>query len=757
MRIIDRYVIRQILMPFVLGLVVFTFLLMLKPLQEYAETLVAKGIPGALVIWLMGALIPQALALTIPMALLLGLLVGFGRLSADREFVAMQACGIGLRRLLLPVATISLLATGLTAYMWFYGYPAANQAFREVTFNIIADRAEGEVRPRVFYTDFPNLTLFVRDVPVTGEGWNGVFMADSRPDRPQATYLAKHGRIAVDRKKRTVEVVLEDTVRHTVDTNGNYDVARFEGQLVVSLDPNTVFAPPGGQPKGVTEMTVAELRASAAERERQGQSSHNEWIAIHRKFAVPFACVVFGVLGMALGATNRRDGTMGSFVMGVGIVFAYYVPLYLGPQLSKGGIIPAWVAAWLPNFLMGTLAAAAFFWRERIADQPLRFTMPAFIRRRTGTTHHVADRGMLRLLDRYVSGTYLRILFLSAGAMLVIFYISTFVDRADKLFKGDATLGMLAEYFYYLTPQYLYYIIPLSVLLATLVTVAMFTRSSELIVMKACGISLYRITLPMLICALTAGGVLFALDDTILGPANRRAENLKRIMNGASPESLNAATFGWVLGPGGTIHHFRAYDPVDKKLTGIDSFDFDREMQRITRRTYIESAAYHAAAGPRVWQVRQGWWRDFDQKGEPTTFEAITDERRPIEEAAIFGTERPDPLFLRFRELRDYTARMVASGYNMFAEQVWIARRMAFPFVTIIMTLIAVPFAVTVGRGGAMAGIGVGIGLALVYWTTISIFAALGSGGLIAPALAAWSPNLLFGAAATYLLLTVRT
>ena len=84
-------------------------------------------------------------------------------------------------------------------------------------------------------------------------------------------------------------------------------------------------------------------------------------------------------------------------------------------------------------------------------------------------------------------------------------------------------------------------------------------------------------------------------------------------------------------------------------------------------------------------------------------------------------------------------------------------RRNAFPFVTFIMTLIAVPFAVTVGRGGAMAGIAVGIGLALVYWVSISIFAALGGGGVIAPVLAAWAPNMLFGAGALYLLLTVRT
>ena len=112
---------------------------------------------------------------------------------------------------------------------------------------------------------------------------------------------------------------------------------------------------------------------------------------------------------------------------------------------------------------------------------------------------------------------------------------------------------------------------------------------------------------------------------------------------------------------------------------------------------------------------------------------------------------------MRLGDLQAYTKRMIASGYDMFTQQVWVARRNAFPFVTFIMTLIAVPFAVTVGRGGAMAGIAVGIGLALVYWVSISIFAALGGGGVIAPVLAAWAPNMLFGAGRSICLLTVRT
>ena len=123
-----------------------------------------KVSPGALVVGLIGLLVPQALAVTIPMALLLALLVAFGRLSADREFVAMQACGISLRRLLWPVALISISAWAATSYVLIALVPGSNQKFLDTVFNVASQRAEGEVKARTFFTDFPNFVLYVREL-----------------------------------------------------------------------------------------------------------------------------------------------------------------------------------------------------------------------------------------------------------------------------------------------------------------------------------------------------------------------------------------------------------------------------------------------------------------------------------------------------------------------------------------------------------------------------------------------------------------
>jgi LPS export ABC transporter permease LptG len=342
---------------------------------------------------------------------------------------------------------------------------------------------------------------------------------------------------------------------------------------------------------------------------------------------------------------------------------------------------------------------------------------------------------------------------LSAIALASIFYIAAFTELSEKVFKGAATWAMLGMFLAYETPQYLYYVIPLSVLLAALVTIAMLTKNSELIVMKACGISLYRVAVPMLVGAVVAGGTLVALEQTVLGESNRRAEAIKHVMRGGSPDTFDVLNRRWVMGTDGAIYHYNSFDPRHRQLSGLWVYRFNGEMSRVTERTF---AAQAMSVADTTWRVERGWTRLFDAQGD-SQFTPFADAKRELEPPSYFTTQAPDPEFMSYTQLRAYTDRLKASGLDVVKQQVALWRKVSFPFVTIIMTLLAVPFAVTIGRSGAMAGIAAAIAIAIVYWTTISVFAAMGAGGVIAPLLAAWAPNLLFGAGAAYLLLTVRT
>src|SRR5688572_27779832 len=209
MRIIDRYVIREVIPPFLIGLLVFTFVLIIPFIIDIAEQMIAKNVPAITILRLTATLLPQALALTIPMALLIGLLVGLGRLSADREVVVMMACGISPYRLLQPVLVFAVVCWGATSWVLMKGMPDGNQRYREISQEIVMNRAEGEVRPRVFYEDFPNLVLYVREVPLDGKGWLDVMAADTGNPSQPVLYLARRGRMAIDREARTIHMVLE--------------------------------------------------------------------------------------------------------------------------------------------------------------------------------------------------------------------------------------------------------------------------------------------------------------------------------------------------------------------------------------------------------------------------------------------------------------------------------------------------------------------------------------------------------------------
>ena len=778
MRIIDRYVVREVIPPFLIALLVFTFVLIIPFIIDIAEQMIAKNVPAGTILRLMATLLPQALALTIPMSLLIGLLVGLGRLSADREVVVMMACGISPYRLLQPVLVFSVVCWGLTSWVMLKAMPDGNQRFRELTQEIVMNRAEGEVRPRVFFEDFPNLVLYVHEVPLDGKGWLNVMAADTSRASTPIIYLAKRGRMVIDREAQTIQMVLEDGARHTtkLDDPAAYEVLKFES-TILSLDPSSVF-PRTGPQRGEREMSVEDLAARAAELRATGQSPHNPIMEIHKKFSVPIACFVFALLGVALGASHRKDGKLAAFVLGIAVIFAYYVIMFTAQSLTKGFWMPAELAMWIPNLVLGAAGIALLVRRARSADQPIRISLPVWLRRRLPVVADSADVTQPRLpapslvvrlprpslprptlLDGYVARQYGRILLMTTIGMLGLFYISSFIDISDKLFKGQVSLRTTLAFLFWSTPEFLTYIIALAVLLSGLVTIGLLTKNSELIVMRACGISLYRTAMPMLAFAVGAAAVIFGLQETVLATSNRHADQLRHLIRTGSPQTFGVLNRKWIVGRNGEVYHYQYYDPRQQELHHLSVFEFDPADHRLVSRQFVQKAKYTADARPDAtpeWTLDQGWLREFGS-GNDVKFTRFTDQVQRFEPAEYFVTEAREPELMNFVQLRRYIGELRASGYNVLEHEVGLYRKLAFPFVTIVMTLIAVPFAVTTGRRGAMYGIGVGIVLALIYWVMISIFAAFGASGVLDPMLAAFAPNLVFGAVAAYLLFTVRT
>lgn len=783
-KILDRYVVREIALPFAIALTVLTFVLMIPPILQRSEALIARGVELSTVARALAMLAPQALSLTIPMAVLFGTLIGLGRVSADREFVAMQACGLSLLRLARPVAIVALLATAATAYQIIIALPGANQTFREIAAGIMAERIEGDLRPRVFFEEFPHRVIYVRDVPPEG-AWRDVFVGDlSRPDFT-TVYFARTGRIDLDPERQLVQLRLSDGMLHTTRLSEPeaYESTQFES-FTITLDPQTVFAAP--PPKGAPEKTLAELRETIAEAAVTGDPAYDARFMIQYKLSFPTTCLVLAMIGLGLGANSHRGGRLASFAVGLGVILVYYVLLYGARALALGGrLSPDW-APWIPNALMGIAAVALIAWRVRAEDRPIRFSVPVFWRPAPPTTSpDVAVRAISkrprvvvvirlphlnlpapRLLDLYVARQYARLFTLGVAGLLAIFYISTFIDLVDKLFRGQATTSMLLRYFYFETPQFLYFVVPIAVLVAALVSIGLLTKSNELLVMRACGISLYRTAAPLMIFALAAGGFLFVLQEQVLARTNRESDRLEALIRGYPPP-LSALSQRWRVGTMGAIYHYDSFDPVANRFSRLQIYQVSQEAWRLEGMTHVNEAALvrgtdiDGGALP-VWKGMDGWSRSLapvrsERQGATVRYATITERELTLEPPDYFLSVVPIAEQMTYGELRDYIAQLQTSGAYVVPYLVALQRKLAFPFVTVIMTMLALPFAVTTGSRGALYGIGIGVVIAIIYWISMSLFGALGAGGVLTPVLAAWAPNILFGAAAAYMILTVRT
>jgi len=794
---LDRYLIREVLPPLFLSLLIFTFILCLPPIMEQLEALVAKGVPWGTAARMLLTLVPQALGLTIPMALLVGLLIGLGRMSGDREAVALLACGVSPYRLLRPVLVLAMAAGVIHLYVMIWAIPDANQTFREITYDVVSQQVENDVKPQVFFENFPNLVLYARDIAPNGGGWKDVLVADTSTPASPVVSMARRGRLLLDRVNQTVQLILEDGNQYRTRTAASKDVDtfRFPHELIVKLDPKAVF-PRFELLRGMNEMTIADLRRQAADKRAHGLSPHPEILAIQQRFSFPVACLVFAVIGIALGLSVARDGKLAGFVVGIAVIFGYYILLYLAESLTKGyyageaggtrPLILAELARWAPNIILMPFGILALIWRARWAEGRLPF--PSVVRLTNAVSARIdrwresadapgatpgnasvgsraaARRGgvvivirvprmtwlMPNILDRYISAIYLRTAAISFAALLGIFYIATFIDKTEKLFKGQTSTGTLLRLLGFMTPQFVYYVIPLAALLSVLVTFGLLSRSSELSVMKACGISLYRIAAPLLLLSIMWSGVLFGLEQQILARANQRADALDSQIRGRAPRTTNPLNRRWLIARDGAVYHYSYYDAQHESLQNLFVYRPRPDVWELESLMFTPQATFSGEQ----WVGKNGWQQQFGSRGR---WDAFPTRALALETPDYFETDQPIAEMMTVPQLKHYIDELSASGFNVVPLSIELQKKLAFPFVTVVMTLLAIPFGMTTGKRGTLYGIGIGIVLALSYWIVGGAFAAVGKAGILSPVMAGWAPNILAAGSAAYLLLTART
>jgi LPS export ABC transporter permease LptG len=293
------------------------------------------------------------------------------------------------------------------------------------------------------------------------------------------------------------------------------------------------------------------------------------------------------------------------------------------------------------------------------------------------------------------------------------------------------------------------------VLVATLVTFGLLAKNNEVTAIKSNGVSLYRIGVPILAIAVVISLVAYFILDFVLPYSNQRVADMKRRIEGRPAVTSAAQQKLWYLGKDGRyIINFLGYDRTAKRLTQVQVFEFHPTEFRLTRRVYARQATWNGQA----WAFEDGWMRSFSDDGR-STFSQI---RAPLalfypETPEDFATEVKPPDQMTYAQLRRYITILRDSGYAAEELTVKLYAKTSWPAISIVMALIAMPFAFRMGKRGALYGIGLALILGIVYWMVFAVFTKFGEVGNLPPLLSAWAANVMFALAAVYMYLHVET
>ena len=773
MRILTRYILREVLSHGLLGGVLFTFVLFMKELGPLLELAVRNSASSSTVGEIFLLMLPNMFTVTIPMAVLVGTLLGLSRLAADSEITAMRASGVGVWRFVGIVGVVATLAWGAGLANTLYFAPNASAQLLRLEDELKNTQATYQIQPRVFYEDLKNVVLYVEDVRAgTGAArWRQVFLADlTDPVSPKVTTAEEAAVASVD--NQTLIMRLRNGMQHQTasDAPDQYNISTF-AQTDLPLETTSTPEPHLGHSDApVLAMSNHEL---VERTKRPG----GRWflIELERRYAYPSACLVLILVGVPLGISSKRGGKSAGFVLTIVLVFVYYFLSSTGVALARQNKLPVFAGVWMANILF--CASGIFFLRQMSTGGAALAAVTSIgswfrWRRSSSSSGNVvaAERTISRrhirggfplILDEYLIRQFIAILTMVLTAFVMLMLVFTYFERLGDIIRNQTPHIIVGEYLFNLTPSMIYIFTPLSVLIAVLVVFGGLNRTNELTAMKATGISLYRIIVPILVIASILAVSLFLFDEVYLPSANRKQEALYNVIKGKPAQTYLRPDRKWMFGmqeagKPGHIFYYEFFDPDNDRFANITVFEFDPITFSLSRRIFAAGAHWD----PQIhqWIFEHGWERSFnnDAVSHYQTFEVNTFPEI-VELPQYFKKETRPSQEMSFNELQRYIRDLRQSGLDTMRLRVQLNRKLAYPLITLVMAVLAIPFALSMGKRGSLTGIAVAIGMAIAYLFVDGMFEAMGNVNMLPAILAAWSPDVLFGLAGSYLLLRTPT
>ncbi|MBN1958049.1 MAG: LPS export ABC transporter permease LptF [Desulfuromonadales bacterium] len=373
---IQRYVIKEIYTPTILSLVIFTFVLLMGRIPRVTELVINKGVPAAEILQLFAYLMPSFLSITVPLSFLLGILLAFGRLSAESEFIALKASGISLYTLIQPVILLGIVFVFLTGWMTVSVEPSSKAAFREKLFQIASNNLSISLKPGVFTDEFEGLVLFARGTNDQLGIMQDVFISDERNSATPAVITARQGRFISDPDNLRLTLRLSDGSIHRQPektAKATYQIIRFTS-YDINIDVGGTLDNAKNKYRKRGELSWNELNRDITG--TTDKVARNRLLAEkHERIVIAFAPLTLVLVGVPLGLQSQRSGKGAGFALALVVFLIYYVLLSFAGTIADKGILPSAFILWLPNFVF--LLGGSYFLHRTATEKPLTIiTLP---------------------------------------------------------------------------------------------------------------------------------------------------------------------------------------------------------------------------------------------------------------------------------------------------------------------------------------------------------------------------------------------
>jgi len=765
MKILDRYLLREIVPALLISLGFIILVLLMGELFYLTEIFLTREVPLRIILRVLFFLLPSILALALPLAFISGVLGGLGRLSGDRETEALRLLGISPGRVLKPVLFLGAGFFLICLIFTFWLTPASNYRWLQTMVNSVLGQVRLDLEPGRFLESIPGKVLYLGKIEADSL-WQDVLLYQKDETGGVEMVAAREARLELQPDRREAWIMLEKgrSYRLRPENPDSLSLVEFERSRQ-NLDLR------GLRQSFSLEKRSREKNIRELWRDRKLLSVRNSperrltLLEIHKRLSLPATCLLFVFLGVGLGWRRWPGGRLGGYGLSLLLILAYYFLLVTGEQKALRGSLAPWLAMWLPNLII-LIAGLYFFFQALRKDRageilPLKALKralsglnyrPALFIRKGGTANKTGI-AFPSLLDRYLFSGFFRLFFTGFLALLLVMITVTFLLRLELIQGKEKTWKDLLAFVWFKTPEFTLFSLLLAIPAAAALSLGLLYRRKEMLAFISSGLSYWRVVRSLLIFGLCLIPLIFVWQDRVLSRSNFRAEELWTRLADRPVRAFSHINRYWLRSKvDGRFYHYELFRPEIRALYRLLILEAAVDGPGFSRIVYAGEALVQE---DRL-VLKDGWERTFSgQESELEKFKLMDLELPGA--AGYFFREWKEPAAMKVSELKSYARELEESGLPAGRFRLEAGFRLAFSLSGLVLVLLACASAGLLAARGFLWPLAASLASIFIYWQSLALFRSLGLAELLPTFLAAWSGPLIFLLLGTYLLLRGRT